>query len=101
MNSKLSIMFMVCTLVSAPAIADVILLEASIDGAQANNGSGTGSAGTGTATLSFDNVTKDLSWNIEWSGLLGSATAAHFHGPASPLAGAGVQQNIGVSSNNP
>jgi len=34
--------------------ADVIPLEATIDGAQANAGAGTGSPGTGLATMTFD-----------------------------------------------
>jgi predicted secreted protein with PEFG-CTERM motif len=51
--------------------------------------------GTGTADVSFDSDTNELSWEIEFSGLSGNATGAHFHGPAAEGANAGVQVNIG------
>lgn len=51
--------------------------------------------GAGTATVSFDSDTNELSWDIEFSGLSGNATGAHFHGPAAEGANAGVQVNIG------
>jgi hypothetical protein len=37
---------------------------------------------TGTATVTFDSDTRMLSWELEYSGLSGDATAAHIHGPA-------------------
>jgi hypothetical protein len=46
-------------------------------------------AGTGTANLTWNADTKELSWVIEFSGLSGPATAAHFHGPAAPGENAG------------
>ncbi len=46
--------------------------------------------GTGKGTVKFDDVTKELSWNIKYMGLTGDATAAHFHGPAKPGVAAGV-----------
>lgn len=72
------------------ANADLIKLEAFIDGAQANAGAGTGSTATGFAAITFDDVTSLLSWDISWSGLLGDVTNAHFHGPAAPGVNAGV-----------
>jgi hypothetical protein len=39
-------------------------------------------SGTGTALLQFDDQTNMLRWTIEFSGLTGNVTAAHFHGPA-------------------
>lgn len=51
--------------------------------------------GTGLGTVKYDDVTKELSWNIKYSGLTGDATAAHFHGPAKPGAAAGVLVPIG------
>ncbi len=48
------------------------------------------SAGTGTADITWNSDTKELSWTIEFSGLSGPATAAHFHGPADPGVKAGV-----------
>ncbi len=40
------------------------------------------SDGTGTATATLDTTTKTLTYDIEYSGLTGPATMAHFHGPA-------------------
>jgi len=68
----------------------------SMDGAQANAGAGTGSPGTGSATVTFDDATNLLSWNISWSGLIGTETVMHFHGAALPNQNAGVQVSTGV-----
>lgn len=38
--------------------------------------------GTGKADVMFDTASRTLSWTIDYSGLTGPATAAHFHGPA-------------------
>lgn len=46
--------------------------------------------GKGTATASLDTATKALTYNVEYAGLSGPATAAHFHGPAEPGANAPV-----------
>ncbi len=48
------------------------------------------SDGKGTATASLDTATKVLTYQVEYAGLSGPATAAHFHGPADPGANAGV-----------
>ena len=37
---------------------------------------------TGTAELTYDPATRVLTWNLNYSGLSGPATMAHFHGPA-------------------
>src|SRR6478736_9403275 len=37
---------------------------------------------TGTADLTYDPATRVLTWNLNYSGLSGPATMAHFHGPA-------------------
>jgi hypothetical protein len=42
----------------------------------------TQSSGKGTLTASYDPATKQLTWEGNFSGLTGPATAAHFHGPA-------------------
>lgn len=101
MNLKVSLNAVaacIFTLFVNAASAAIINLEASLDGAQANAGAGTGSAGTGSATITFDDVSNLLSWDISWSGLV-NETAAHFHGPANPGQNAGVQVGIGVASN--
>lgn len=53
------------------------------------------SDGTGSAAITFDSSNNQLSWSIQFSGLSGPATGAHFHGPALGGANAGVQVNIG------
>lgn len=54
--------------------------------------------GTGSATMEFNPSSNELSWSIVFSGLSGSATAAHFHGPAAEGTNAGVLANIGEVS---
>jgi hypothetical protein len=44
---------------------------------------------TGTTDVTYDSDTKKLTWTLEYSGLSGDATAAHFHGPADPGENAG------------
>ncbi|MES2185384.1 MAG: CHRD domain-containing protein [Pseudomonadota bacterium] len=42
------------------------------------------STGSGTAQVWLNKDTNLLKWKVEYSGLSGPATAAHFHGPAEP-----------------
>lgn len=65
---------------AAPASAVIIQMHATLDGAQEVPPVAT--AGTGTATITFDTVSNLLSWTITFSGLTGTTTDAHFHGPA-------------------
>lgn len=46
--------------------------------------------GSGTAQINFDKQTKLMGWKIDYSGLTGPATGAHFHGPAAVSENAGV-----------
>ncbi len=64
------------------ACAEVIHFTAKLDGASETPPRVT--KGTGTADVRLDTVTKVLSWKVEYSGLTGPATMAHFHGPAAP-----------------
>jgi len=50
----------------------------------------TRSAGTGTVSAKIYPTTKAMTYRVEYAGLTGPATAAHFHGPAGPGANAGV-----------
>lgn len=50
----------------------------------------TNSAGSGELQATLDKSTRTLRWDMNYSGLSGPATAAHFHGPAMPGANAGV-----------
>jgi len=65
---------------------DMYNLSASMSPAQETgtlNGSPTGS---GTVTGTYNAATNSLTYNVSWTGLTGTATLGHFHGPA--LAGA-------------
>lgn len=89
-------------LIGAPTAthATIIALTASMDCAQANAGAGTcgaGGSGTGSASITLDTNTNQLSWNISWSGLSGTPSLMHFHGPALPNQNAGIQVNTGVA----
>jgi hypothetical protein len=50
--------------------------------------------GTGTLTGTYDDATNLLTWSGSFSDLIGTTTDAHFHGPALPGVGAGVQVHI-------
>ena len=47
-------------------------------------------AGKGTVDAVLNKDTNLLKWKVNYSGLSGAATAAHFHGPATASANAGV-----------
>ena len=63
-----------------PALAEMVKMTATLDAAQEVPSND--SAGKGTADVTFDTESKKLDWTIEYSGLTGDASAAHFHGPA-------------------
>jgi len=48
------------------------------------------SSGTGTLDATYDTASKQLTYTVNYSGLTGNATAAHFHGPAEAGKNAGV-----------
>jgi hypothetical protein len=48
----------------------------------------------GKAEVTYEGSTKTLRWTISYWGLTGSATAAHFHGPAGEGENAGVMITI-------
>jgi hypothetical protein len=75
---------------AGPAFADK--MKATLDG-KAEVPPNT-SAAKGTADIDYDAATKKLSWKLNYSGLSGPATAAHFHGPAAAGANAGVKVPI-------
>ena len=47
-------------------------------------------SGTGTLTGTLNNNTNALHYSVAWTNLSGTATAAHFHGPATAGANSGV-----------
>lgn len=56
---------------------------------------------TGTATISgtYNKATNSLSYTINWTGLTGNVSAAHFHGPASATETAGPILDITIGTN--
>ena len=65
---------------ASPAMAEMVKMSATLEAAQ--EVPPTDSAGKGTADITFDTESKKLDWTLEYSGLTGDATGAHFHGPA-------------------
>jgi hypothetical protein len=59
------------------------------------------SKGTGTADVTYDTATKTLSWTVNFDGLTGPSTMAHFHCPAAAGANAGVALMIGTNPTSP
>jgi hypothetical protein len=77
-------------------------LSATLDCAQADAGAGTcggGGSGSGAATVSYDDVSGVMAWDISWAGLSSMVVNAHFHGPALPNENAGVEVGIDFQSN--
>ena len=74
--------------VSGGAMAETVMFTGTMNGATEVPAKTTDGKGTANATL--DTATKMLTYDVEYSGLTGPATAAHFHGPAEPGANAPV-----------
>ncbi|MDB5741742.1 MAG: domain containing protein [Polaromonas sp.] len=72
---------------SAPA-SNLIAFSTQLRGA--NEVPPVASQGNGTVDAVLNKDTNLLRWKANYTGLSGPATAAHFHGPASPGANAGV-----------
>lgn len=52
----------------------------------------------GFASVQYDDVSKELSWNIAWQGLSGAPVGMHFHAPAPAGSTTGVVVDIGAAS---
>ena len=59
------------------------------------------SKGTGTLHASYDTASKQLFFSVNYAGLSGNATGAHFHGPADPGKNAGIVVPVQGSVANP
>ncbi len=70
------------------ARAEIIHYQVKLDGAAETPPKVT--AGKGSAEVTLDTDKRMLSWTIDYTGLSGPATMAHFHGPAGPGVAAGV-----------
>jgi hypothetical protein len=79
----------------SPAFAEMVKMKATLDAAQEVPPND--SAGKGTADVTFDTDTKKLDWTLDYSGLTGDATGAHFHGPAA----AGENADVAVPIDDP
>ncbi len=92
MISKLGMTSLVLAsmMATAPlAMAETVQLIAELKGASEVPPVDT--TGAGKVSASYDTVTKELSWTVEYMNLSGPASAAHFHGPAA------IGQNAGPS----
>jgi hypothetical protein len=88
-SSLLSALAISAALLSAsPALAEMLKMTATLDGAQ--EVPAVESSGKGSAEVTFDTETKKLDWKIEYSGLGEAPAAGHFHGPAARGENAGV-----------
>lgn len=56
---------------------------------------------TGTATISgtYNKANNSLSYTINWTGMTGNLSVAHFHGPASATESAGPMLDITIGTN--
>ena len=70
----------VLSLAAFAASAETMKFKATLSGATETPP--TDSKGAGTLAASYDAETRTLAWTVDYSGLTGPATAAHFHGPA-------------------
>jgi hypothetical protein len=90
----------VAIMATAPvALAETINLKASLKASEEVPPNA--STGTGTLQASYDTATKQLSYTINYSGLSGDATGAHFHGPADPGKNAGIVVPVVGSAASP
>ena len=83
----------------SPSLAQTVPLKANLS--SQSEVPPANSKATGTFTGSFDPSTKTLTYTINYSGLSGEPTAAHFHGPAQAGENAGVALPIGAPMSNP
>lgn len=81
------------------ALAETVNLKASLKGS--DEVPPNSSTGTGTLQATYDTANKQLSYTVDYSGLTGNATAAHFHGPADPDKNAGVVVPVQGSAASP
>jgi len=77
-----------CAVMDNLMSSPVVRLSATMSGAEEVPPAIT--SATGTVTASFNKNTNRLSYEVNYSGLTGPATAGHFHGPAA------IGQNAGV-----
>jgi hypothetical protein len=79
-STALAGVFLAAGLAASPALAEMVKMSATLDGAQQSPP--LDAAGKGTAEVTYDTDTKTLTWTIEYSDLSSAPAAGHFHGPA-------------------
>ena len=90
-SKRLALSAVVALLLSAcatPMRSETVRLGGALSGAQEVPPVST--SGTGTLDATFDKASRKLSYTVNYSGLTGPATGAHFHGPAAQGQNAGV-----------
>jgi Flp pilus assembly protein TadG len=75
-------------LVVGAASAEIISFKAELSGA--NEVPAVEGDGKGTLTATYDTNTKTLTYKVDYSGMSGPVTAAHFHGPSDTAHNAAV-----------
>ena len=65
---------------AVPAFAETVSYKTDLKGSTEVPANET--KGTGSVDATYDTASKKLTWTINYSGLTGPATAAHFHSPA-------------------
>lgn len=83
-----------CAAFLMPLASAQLNYYAEIDGPQEP----TNSPATGFAVITIDTATNALSYNITFSGLVGSENNAHIHGPADPGMSGSIQHNLPLGS---
>jgi hypothetical protein len=81
--SRRAILLSACLIVIAwagPVYAKPISFKVELTGAQ--EVPAVAGTAAGMADITYDPATREVTWSITYSGLSGSATMAHFHGPA-------------------
>jgi hypothetical protein len=73
-------------------VTDMYNISASMTTAQETGTLNGSPSGSGTTTGTYNAATNTLQYNVTWTGLTGTATLGHFHGPA--LAGANASPVI-------
>jgi hypothetical protein len=83
----------------APALAETMQFKGDLKGT--NEVPPNNSNAAGNFTAAYDTATKQLTWTVNYSGLSGNVTGAHFHGPATPDKNAGARSKAARPSPMP
>jgi hypothetical protein len=98
-SSLLAVLALGTVLAAGAAFAEVVHFTAKLDGASETPPRDT--KATGSADVTLDTVSRVLTWKVDYSGLSGPATMAHFHGPAAPGTAAGPTVSLTGSLTSP